>query len=144
MPGQFLANGGGLDVQTSTSPTVWAAIGNISDYDLGNFQNARVDVSNLESPNNAREYRQGLQDVPEATFTMHVNATDANQQQLWTDSGTGSGSSKVYRLRLGPNTTPNFEGTAFVSTFQVTGSLDNPVTVNLGLQWEARPTATWA
>lgn len=144
MPGQFLANGGGLDVE-GASPTDFVAVGNIISYDLGNFANARVDVSNLESPNNAKEYLQGQQDVPEASFELQVNPGSAQHQGLWTDSGSGTTATKQYRVRLGGSAvTPNFAGSAFVSGFQVTGSVDTAAIMALSIQWTQRPTANWS
>lgn len=144
MAGQFLANGGSLGIETTPGSGSYNEIGNIISYDLGNFVNARVDVSNLDSPNNAKEYLQGQQDVPEATFELHLNPGSTQHQGLWTDSGAGAGSAKKYRLKLGTGDYPNFAGDAFVSGFQVSGGVDGPVVMNLAIQWSQRPTAEWA
>lgn len=128
-----------LKVANTGSPITYTSIGEVKNVNGPNVSNEQIEVTNLDSPNNFKEFIGGLKDGGEIQFEMNW-IKGAKQTQIRDD--VVSATKRTYQISwpTSPATTATFS--AFPTNFSMSAEPNAAITASVTLKLTAD--ITWA
>lgn len=117
----FVAKNGTHELDRSTDDTTYTAVPGVRSFNPGDMQAEQLDVTDFDSPNNQREFINGLKDASDGSFEMHWDPTNTVHQALMADAG---GASIYLRFKMGTRRVKMLTNVVSVSTPSEVGSID--------------------
>lgn len=99
-----------------------------------------LDVSNMDSDNEFKEFIAGLHDGGEVSFEANFKSSDSTGQiALHTDMQAGT--SRTCQITL-PDSLGNISGTAICTRFEFSFPVDGPARISATIKYTGKPTLT--
>jgi hypothetical protein len=113
----------------------------VIDFNGPQMTNERVEVTDGDSPLNAKEYLSGRQDLGPLSFTLNYDFQQGDHVTFVADAQASPPVNRNYRLQPSAATGDYLQGRAFVNNFAISGSSRNQaLTAAVALQ----PTQAWS
>lgn len=120
-----------LKVTISASAT---PIGDIKGISGPGLSSDMIDVTTLDSSNNAREFYPGLFDGGEVTFDVVMNPTNATQQYLHDSCKTRPSAAETFSIEWNDGSSTAWDFTAWVQSFEPQADVDGVVIASITLK----------
>lgn len=134
-------NGAVLKAGDGGGSEVFTAIAGVLSISMGAITRTIIDTTDLDSPNNAREFTGGLVDYGEFSAELHFDPNNAtHDESTGIYSYFGDTAPRNFQFVFPNADTTTWAFSAITSSLTVTGSLDDKLTASVTFKLTGEPT----
>lgn len=115
------------------SPEVFTMIAEVVNITGPSFSRATVDVTNMDSANNYRDFMPGLLDGGEISFELNFIPSDTTQKSIY-NTDMSSSTAVNYQIVFPDSGTTTWSFAGLVTSFDITNPMDEKVTANMTIK----------